>query len=253
MRSRFLLVSLLVLPVAASCVSGAALAADGENLRRPGMSSPDRQPIYGSQLMTDEEREEFRGRMRAAATPEERERLRQEHHDQMRQRAAARGISLPEVPPAARGGATRPCNGRMRGPCGAGPYGASSPAPGTGAGATTRPDDGIRYESSGIADDGGEAMSGDDYNLHLVFAEQGSGAYLADVGLIFEDRRGRRIIETDSFGPMFHARLPAGTYSVTASYRGTVQKRNVSVRDNRRSEAYFYWPAGDATSSRASQ
>ncbi len=232
---RLLLFTLLVLPIAASQLSGAAIAAD-------------RQAIYGSQLMSDDERDDFRARMRAAATPEERERLRQEHHEQMRQRAAARGISLPEVPPAARGGAPRPCNGRMRGPCGPSPL-ATAAVPGAAAWSA----DEIRYESSGIADDGGDAMSGDEYNVHLVFAERGTGAYLADVGLIFEDRSGRRIIETDSFGPMFHARLPAGTYRVTASYRGTVQKRNVSVRDNRRSEAYFYWPAGDASPSRESR
>lgn len=59
--------------------------------------------IYGHQLMTLQERNEFRARMRAAKTVEERERIRAEHHEQMVVRAKERGITLPEVPPAGRG------------------------------------------------------------------------------------------------------------------------------------------------------
>lgn len=56
--------------------------------------------IYGSQLMTERERNEYRDRMRNAKTAEERQRLRYEHHEQMRERAEARGLTLPETPPA---------------------------------------------------------------------------------------------------------------------------------------------------------
>lgn len=58
--------------------------------------------IYGSQLMTAQERDQYRERMRAATTDEERERIRAEHHERMNQRASARGLSLPDQP--ARGG-----------------------------------------------------------------------------------------------------------------------------------------------------
>lgn len=61
--------------------------------------------IYGSQLMTDRERTEYRAKMRAAASEEEREQIRREHHELMEQRARERGLSLPDEPPAARGGA----------------------------------------------------------------------------------------------------------------------------------------------------
>lgn len=56
-------------------------------------------PIYGSQLMTQEERNEYRARMRAATTPEERAQIREEHHDRMKARAEERGIELPDAPP----------------------------------------------------------------------------------------------------------------------------------------------------------
>jgi hypothetical protein len=73
------------------------------------------EPIYGSQLMTDQERSVFRARMWAAKTPEERERIRAEHHAEMQKRAQERGITLPETPP------PRPGAGPMGGPMGAGP------------------------------------------------------------------------------------------------------------------------------------
>jgi hypothetical protein len=56
-------------------------------------------PIYGSQLMTEQERLEYRERMRAATTAEERERIRLEHHAQMQERAREMGIELPDEPP----------------------------------------------------------------------------------------------------------------------------------------------------------
>lgn len=62
--------------------------------------------IYGYQMMTQQERNEYRQRMRAAKTQEERERIRAEHHEQMKARAQARGITLPDEPPAGRGPAS---------------------------------------------------------------------------------------------------------------------------------------------------
>ncbi len=58
------------------------------------------QPIYGSQLMTQQERLDHRARMRAAASAEEREQIRADHHERMQERARAHGITLPDEPPA---------------------------------------------------------------------------------------------------------------------------------------------------------
>jgi len=66
------------------------------------------QDIYGSQLMTVQERNEHRAKMRAAKTEQERERIRAEHHEQMKVRAKERGVTLPDVPPAGRGPGTGP-------------------------------------------------------------------------------------------------------------------------------------------------
>lgn len=58
-----------------------------------------RDRIYGSQLMTEEEREHYRQRMRAATSEEERQKIRSEHHAQMVERARERGVTLPDEPP----------------------------------------------------------------------------------------------------------------------------------------------------------
>lgn len=63
------------------------------------------QQIYGSHLMTEQERTDHRAKMRAAATDEERERIRREHHELMEQRARERGLTLPDEPPARQQGA----------------------------------------------------------------------------------------------------------------------------------------------------
>jgi hypothetical protein len=55
--------------------------------------------VYGSEMMTQEERVEYRARMQAARTGEAREQLRKEHHERMKARASARGLSLPDEPP----------------------------------------------------------------------------------------------------------------------------------------------------------
>ncbi|MBU6304937.1 MAG: hypothetical protein KGO79_05930 [Betaproteobacteria bacterium] len=57
-------------------------------------------PIYGHQLMTQQERRDYREQMRSARSWEEREQLRREHHERMRERARAKGVTLPDSPPA---------------------------------------------------------------------------------------------------------------------------------------------------------
>lgn len=74
----------------------------------------DQEPIYGSQLMTQQERIEQRDKMRAAKNVEEREQIRKEHHERMKERAKERGVALPDEP-TARGGGRGPGGGGGRG------------------------------------------------------------------------------------------------------------------------------------------
>jgi hypothetical protein len=72
---------------------------DQDRLQTPDQTRNQDQ-IYGSQLMTQEERMEYRNRMRNAKTLEEREQIRKEHHEQMKVRAQEKGVTLPDEPPA---------------------------------------------------------------------------------------------------------------------------------------------------------
>jgi len=77
--------------------SGFALAVDQE---RSQERLHTQEQIYGSQLMTKQERAEHREKLRAAKTKVQREQIRKEHHKRMLERAKTRGISLPDEPPA---------------------------------------------------------------------------------------------------------------------------------------------------------
>ncbi|MBK6402257.1 MAG: hypothetical protein IPP18_11560 [Rhodocyclaceae bacterium] len=70
------------------------------------------QQVYGSQLMTRQERIDYRNQMRLLKTEEERIAFRAEHHKKMQERAKERGVTLPETPPA-RGAGMGPGMGGM--------------------------------------------------------------------------------------------------------------------------------------------
>lgn len=75
----------------------------------------DQERIFGSELMTDKERNEYRERIRNAKSEQEREKIRAEHHEKMMARAKEKGVTLPEEPPA-KGGAKGPGGGKGGGP-----------------------------------------------------------------------------------------------------------------------------------------
>ena len=80
-----------------------------------------------------------------------------------------------------------------------------------------------------------------EFNLKLVFALV-EGNYLADVGVTISNAAGRRLVQHVTDGPIFMARLPAGTYVVTASYNGNAQTRTVTLRGDRLLTEYLRWP-----------
>ena len=117
-------VSMSVLAGALAFSAGSLLAADQDRDRLRDQTQDrlrDQDRIYGSQLMTQQERAEYRSRIRAAKTEQEREQIRNEHHERMKERAKERGVNLPDMPPA-RGGGMGP-GGGMRPGGGMGPGG----------------------------------------------------------------------------------------------------------------------------------
>jgi hypothetical protein len=122
--------SAVVLTSVAVLAGGAVHASENRGTALPillAQSIPE-EPVYGSQMMTEQERNEHRAQLRAAKSEEEREQIRRAHHDHMRQRAQERGMTLPDEPPA-RGGGTGLGPGPGAGP-GTGPGGGAGPGRG---------------------------------------------------------------------------------------------------------------------------
>jgi hypothetical protein len=97
MKRKTLVLSALV--SAWSLSAGYALAGDPQTAKEEAQVQKPEQ-VYGSQLMTPEEQTAYRAKMRATKTTEERQQLRKEHHEEMQERAKARGVTLPAEPPA---------------------------------------------------------------------------------------------------------------------------------------------------------
>ncbi|HET7596636.1 MAG TPA: hypothetical protein VFK15_06870 [Burkholderiales bacterium] len=122
----------------AATVSGVlvAVAVPTVAQQAPGQTATKSEPIYGYQIMTPQERDQYREKMRDARSAEERQAVRDEHHAAMVERAKERGITLPDRPTGAGPGGRGLGPGMMdRG--GAGPRG-----PGMGPGNRMGPRDG---------------------------------------------------------------------------------------------------------------
>ncbi len=98
-------VSMLVFSLGAVLVMPAHAADQArDRVQATGQSQvQDREQVYGSELMTSQERYEYHNRMRALKTEQEREAFRLEHHTLMQERAKAQGKTLPAMPPAGMG------------------------------------------------------------------------------------------------------------------------------------------------------
>jgi hypothetical protein len=105
----------------------------------------------------------------------------------------------------------------------------------------------VRFVSGGVGEDSEEHLKAQEkeFNLKLVFTLV-EGNYAADVGVKIADAAGKTVIEHVADGPFFMAKLPAGAYTVTASYSGKAQTRKVKVGDRLRTE-YLRWPSNPQT------
>lgn len=90
---------------------------------------------------------------------------------------------------------------------------------------------GVSYINGGVGTDEQNAMRAlrADYNLQLIFATKQTGAYRSDVQLDILDAKGATVLSVANTGPMFFAKLPAGTYRISASAEGKTFKRTVRL------------------------
>ncbi len=101
--------------------------------------------------------------------------------------------------------------------------------------------DGIMYVSGGIGVSSQQRlkMLEPRFNLKLVFTLT-EGQYLADVRVALRDKTGKLLLEHVTDGPIFMARVPAGSYTLSATYGGSTQSRTIDVAEVLRT-AYFRW------------
>jgi hypothetical protein len=90
---------------------GVALAADAAAEREPAKI----QQTNGRQLMTPEEQNEQRTKMRNASSADERKELRKTHHEVMKEKAKEKGVAIPDNPPVRGQGMGAGQGGGMRG------------------------------------------------------------------------------------------------------------------------------------------
>ena len=104
---------------------------------------------------------------------------------------------------------------------------------------------GITYVSGGNGLEERQALNEvtGDYNLKLVFAEKGSGAYVSDVKLSIMNMKGQGILEAVSDGPWFFVKLAPGRYKITAESEGQSQVQQAKVSGGRLTQLHFYWRA----------
>ncbi|HXF67284.1 MAG TPA: carboxypeptidase regulatory-like domain-containing protein [Burkholderiales bacterium] len=124
------------------------------------------------------------------------------------------------------------------------------------AGAQTGPERGgaIAHASGGIGVDEQERLLAreKEFNLKLVFSLV-QGNYVADVAVKIADAKGRSLLEHLAPGPFFLARLPAGQYTVAATYEGRTLTRKVKLAEGRLRTEYLRWPANPETDSPVSR
>jgi hypothetical protein len=90
--------------------------------------------IYGSQMMTAAERTEYQSKMRAFKTDKERDAFRLDHHENMKARAAEKGVTLPDKPQGAGSKANSGFGGGPGSGAGAGQGGSTNSPSGGGRG-----------------------------------------------------------------------------------------------------------------------
>jgi hypothetical protein len=80
-----------------------------------------------------------------------------------------------------------------------------------------------------------------DYNLQLTFATRQTGAYRSDVQLDIADAKGASVLSVANTGPMFFAKLPPGTYRISAAAEGKTFKRTRQAGEWGEGDDVLHW------------
>jgi hypothetical protein len=100
----------------------------------------------------------------------------------------------------------------------------------------------IVYVTGGVGEEERAALKKIEkqFNLKLIFTLK-EGAFIADVQVAISTPKGKPILADQAQGPIFMARLPAGTYVVEATFEGSAQQRKTTVGKGLQTLT-FAWP-----------
>jgi hypothetical protein len=101
---------------------------------------------------------------------------------------------------------------------------------------TSRSASGVEYTTGGIglAERQELASEARQFNTHLEFVYAPEGEYLAEVHVDIADARGNTVLSTTTDGPWLLAKLPAGRYTVKASFGGVTRTQQINVGGGKR-------------------
>lgn len=104
----------------------------------------------------------------------------------------------------------------------------------------------VSWVSGGTGEDSREHLKALErsvgFNLKATFVLQG-GDYLSSVNVRIVGRGGKQLLAATTEGPMFLARLPAGSYDLFASVDGRELKQRVTITAGKPAATVFRWPA----------
>ncbi len=69
--------------------------------------------------------------------------------------------------------------------------------------------------------------------------------FISDVQITIKDKSGNTVLDMTSEGPYVLVKLPAGKYSLDATYESKTLHRNVSLEKGRSVRLSLMWPAGE--------
>jgi hypothetical protein len=155
-------------------------------------------------------------------------------------------------PLAALGNSDQPASGMDRGtpqsnaPVIGAAQGPSGQAPGTDGdgGLQVKTQNGVEYVSGGVSHDEERTIKsmGKRFNLRLTLAES-TGDYMGGAHVRIDNVKGSPVLETQSDGPLFFAKLEPGTYKIHVTGDNQHFTKVAHVKSAGQEQLTFIWPA----------
>jgi hypothetical protein len=102
---------------------------------------------------------------------------------------------------------------------------------------------GIPYLIGGISADEVDAIRPylSQFNLRVIFSEGTSGRSITDVNVNLYDTEGKLVFRLAGAQPQLLLNIPAGTYTILASYNGDKQRHKFSIGSDEHKKIILNW------------